>query len=82
MGPFEDHPSTRGHQTGLRKRPVWKQTVQASAVLDTCAVGLLMWLTNGNEKCVLKLCMYKTLLANMVIYADNFIIIIYDNDYS
>ena len=27
---------------------------------NTYAVGALMWLTDGDEKCVLKLCVYKT----------------------
>ena len=39
MEPFEGHPNTCGHKTGLRKR---KQTVQLSAVLNTHAVGPLM----------------------------------------
>ena len=39
MGSFEGHPSTHRRQTSLRKRPDWKQTVQASAVLNKCAVG-------------------------------------------
>ena len=60
MGPFKDYPSTRGRQTGLRKRPEWKQTVQLSAVVNTYPVGVLMQLTDGDEKCVLKLCVYKT----------------------
>ena len=60
MGPFEGQPSTRGHQTGLRKRPEQKQTVQPSAVLKICAVAQLMKLTNGDERCVLKLCVHKT----------------------
>ena len=58
MGPFKGYPSTRGRQTGLRKRP--EQTVQLSAVVNTYHVGALMQLTDGDEKCVLKLCMYKT----------------------
>ena len=68
MGPFKDYPSTRGRQTGLRKRPEWKQTVQLSAVVNTYPVGVLIQLTDGDEKCVLKLCVYKTLLANLVTY--------------
>ena len=60
MGPFKDYPSTRGRQTGLRNRPESKQTVQLSAVVNTYPVGALMQLTDGDEKCVLKLCMYKT----------------------
>ena len=60
MGPFKDYPSTRGRQTGLRKRPEWKQTVQLSAVVNTYPVGVLIQLTDGDEKCVLKLCAYKT----------------------
>ena len=60
MGPFKGYLSTHGCQTGLRKRPEWKQTVQLSAVVNTYPVGALMQLTDGDEKCVLKLCMYKT----------------------
>ena len=37
LGPFEGHPSTRRCQTGLRKRLELKQTVQPSAILNTCA---------------------------------------------
>ena len=59
MGPFEGHPSTCVCQTGLRRTLEWKQTVQASAILNTCAVGELMSQTNNDEKCVLKLCEYK-----------------------
>ena len=60
MRPFKDYPGTRGRQTGLRERPEWKQTVQLSAVVNTYPVGALMQLTDGDEKCVLKLCAYKT----------------------
>ena len=60
IGPFEGHLSTYGDQTGLRKRPERKQTVPLSAVLNTYPVGALIQLTDGIEKCVLKLCVYKT----------------------
>ena len=60
MGPFEGHLSTCGHQTGLRKRPEWKHTVQPSAILNRCSVGPLMYLTNGYKKYILKLRMYET----------------------
>ena len=42
MEPFEGHASTLGCQTGLRKKSERKQTVQASAIVNTHAVGPLM----------------------------------------
>ena len=47
MWPFDEgQPSTHGCQTGLKKRPERKQTVQSSAVLNTCAIGPLMYVAN------------------------------------
>ena len=81
MGPFKGHLSTCGCQTGLRKRPKQKQTVQPSAVLNTCAIGALMQLTDGDEMwdlklCVLKLCVYKTPFGKSghINYSDSYFI--------
>ena len=60
MGSFEDHPRTHGYQTGLRTALSENRLFNLKQYLNTCAVGPLMQLSNGNEKCVLKLCVYKT----------------------
>ena len=38
IGPFEGHLSTHGHQTGLRKRPEWKQ-LHAITIKDDSESG-------------------------------------------
>ena len=53
---LNEHPSTRGHVTGLRNKPQKKQTSQIVAVLLLQLVSLLIDLSIGDEKRSLPLC--------------------------
>ena len=66
--PVYRQPNREHSWTSVRlEKEAWvKADCSTSAVLNTSAIGPLMYLTNGDEKCVLKLCMYKTLVGNLV----------------
>ena len=53
---LNEHPSTRGHLTGLRNKPQKKQTSQLVAVVLRQLVSLLIELSIGDEKRSLPLC--------------------------
>ena len=59
MQPFEGHPNTHGHLTGLRNKPQQKQPRQLSASIPACIVSQRLQLSFNGEKCVLMLCARK-----------------------
>ena len=85
IGPFESWLKHLWTSDRLRNDLDESRLFQLSVVLNTSAVGPLMQLTNGDEKCVLKLCIYKTLLANLVTYcicvASTFVVLIYNAEF-
>ena len=56
--PITDNQGIRGCLTQLVNQPQLKQTEHPLALIHTWIVSGLMWLLNGDKRCVLKWCAY------------------------